>query len=98
MPILGITGKKLAGKSKSPIALSKMKRMKFVAFNGFILISLAIYLYLRASANQIDNTFLLVQIIEFIFGIMNLILIGLNIKAGMKLSGRIKRKTAYNKH
>ncbi len=96
MPILGITGKKLAGKSQNPIVTTKMRRMKFVAFNGIILISLAIYLYFRATNNNIDSTFLYVQIIELLFGAINLTLIGLNIKAGMKLSGRIKRNKAHN--
>jgi uncharacterized membrane protein YuzA (DUF378 family) len=96
MPMLGITGKKLAGNSKSPIVATKMKRMKFVAFNGIILVSLAIYLYFRATNNNIDNTFLSIQIIELLFGAINLTLIGLNIKAGRKLSGRKKRNTAHN--
>lgn len=94
MPMLAMTGKKLAGNSKSTIVATKMKRMKFVAFNGVILISLAIYLYFRAVNNNIDSTFLGVQIIELLFGAINLTLLGLNIKAGMKLSGRIKRSTA----
>nr|WP_321413718.1 hypothetical protein [uncultured Allomuricauda sp.] len=97
MPLLGITGKKLAGKSKSPIVTTKMKRMKFIAFNGVILISLAIYLYFRANDNNIDRTFLYVQIIELLFGAINLTLLGLNIQSGMKLSGRIKRNKAHNK-
>ena len=94
MPILGITGKKLAGTSKSPIVIAKMKRMKLVACNGIILISLAVYLYFRALTNTMDRTFLGVQIIELVFGATNLTLLGLNIKDGMKLSGRIKRTTA----
>ena len=96
MPMLGITGKKLAGKSKSPIVATKMKRMKFVALNGIILSSLAVYLYLRAINDNIDSTFLYVQILELLFGAVNLTLIGLNIKAGMKLSGRIKRNSAHH--
>jgi len=96
MPMLGITGKKLAGKSKSPIVATKIKRMKLVALNGIILVSLAIYLYFRATNNNIDNTFLSIQIIELLFGAINLTLIGLNIKAGMKLSGRKKRNIAHN--
>ena len=93
MPMLAITGKKLAGKSKSPIITTKLKRMKFVTFNGIILISLAVYLYFRAINNNIDGTFLCVQIIEILFGAINLTLLGLNIKAGMKLSGSIQRNT-----
>ena len=94
--MLAITGKKLAGNSKSPIVATKMKRMKFVTLNGVVLISLAIYLYFRAMNNNIDSTFLCVQIIELLFGAINLTLLGLNIKAGMKLSGRIKRNSAHN--
>tara|TARA_R110002020_G_scaffold150915_2_gene327799 strand:+ start:716 stop:1186 length:471 start_codon:yes stop_codon:yes gene_type:complete len=97
MPMLGITGKKLAGSSKSPIVVTKMKRMKFVAFNGIILISLAVYLYFRANENNIDSTFLGVQIIELLFGAINLTMLGLNIKDGMLLSGRIKRNTAQHR-
>ena len=97
MPMLGITGKKLAGNSNSPIVATKIKRMKFVAFNGIILISLAVYLYYRANYNNIDSTFLGVQIIELLFGAINLILLGLNIKGGMQLSGKIKRNTAHHR-
>lgn len=88
MPTLGITGNKLAKKSKSPIVALKMKRMKWVAINGIILVLLAVYLYFRATNNQIDQTFLFVQITELVFGTINLTLIGLNIRAGRKLSGK----------
>lgn len=38
MPTLKITGDKLEGKSKSPLVLAKIKRMKLVLMNGMILI------------------------------------------------------------
>ncbi len=90
MPTLKITGDKLAGKSKSPLVLAKIKRMKLVLVNGMILISLAIFLYYRSHYQQIDNVFLIAQITEFAFGLFNLSLIFMNAKAGMQLSGKLK--------
>ena len=91
MPILGLSGKKLAGNSKNPVIVQKMKRMKLVALNGVLLISLAIYLYYHAVYKTIDTTFLYVQIAELLIGGINLSLIGLNIRAGMQLSGRLTK-------
>lgn len=90
MPILKLTGDKLAGKSKSPLIALKAKRMKFVLVNGMMLISLAIFLYYRSHYQQIDDIFLIAQIAEFAFGLANLTLIALNAKDGFQLSGRTK--------
>ncbi|MGB0882966.1 MAG: hypothetical protein ACPGSO_08420 [Vicingaceae bacterium] len=92
MPTLMISGKKLGGKSKSPIVLKKMNRMNFVSLNGVVLISLVIYLYYHATYKTIDNTFLFIQIAELCFGAANLSLIASNIYLGMKLSGRKRKK------
>lgn len=48
MPVLGITGNKLAGKSQNQIVLAKRKRMRFVFVNGLGLIALACFLYYRS--------------------------------------------------
>lgn len=87
MPMLAISGKKLAGNSKNPIVSKKMTRMKFIAFNGMVLITLAIYLYYHAIYKIIDSTFLYVQILELLIGTVNLGLILMNINSGLKLSG-----------
>ncbi|UZR99469.1 hypothetical protein [Chondrinema litorale] len=92
MPTLGISGNKLAGKSTNQEVLQKQKRMKLIVFNGIVLISLASFLYYRVSFKEIDVVFFYVQMAEFAFGIGNLVLIGLNIKSGMKLSGRLKKQ------
>ncbi len=93
MPMLALSGKKLAGNSKHPIVADKMKRMKLIALNGVILISLAIYLYYHANYKTVDRTFLYVQIAELVIGALNLGLIGLNINAGLKLSGRRRKNS-----
>jgi uncharacterized membrane protein len=92
MPALGATGNKLAGKSQNPIVLVKQKRMKFIFVNGITLISLACFLYYRSHYHTIDGLFLAAQVGEFVLGLTNLVLIGLNIKSGLQLSGRIKKK------
>ena len=91
MPALGATGNILAGKSQNPIVLAKKRRMKFVFVNGLTLISLACFLYYRSHYQTIDGVFLAAQIAEFVLGLTNLTLIGLNIKSGFQLSGRLKR-------
>ena len=91
MPSLAITGNKLAGKSKNPIVIQKSRRMKFIMLNGFVLVFLAIYLYYRSHYQEIDNTFFVLQLTEFAFGLTNLTLIGLNARSGMQLSGKLKK-------
>jgi len=90
MPIAAITGKKLAGKSSAPVIKSKNNRVKFIAANGVFLTILAITLYLRATRNQIDETFLIIQFIEFGFGLFNMILLGMMIRDGRTLTGKNK--------
>jgi hypothetical protein len=72
--------------------ISKRKRMKFVFVNGMGLITLACFLYYRSHYQTIDSTFLVAQVAEFVLGLINLALIGLNIKSGFQLSGRIKKQ------
>lgn len=91
MPILGITGNKLANKSQSPMVNGKRRRMKFIAVNGLILIFLASLLYYRSHYLAIDNMFLAIQFGELAFGFTNLLLIGMNIRDGLQLSGRLKK-------
>ncbi len=90
MASLNFSGRKLAtGLNNSMIAV-KQKRMKFVLINGIFLTFIAAFLYHRAFYVGIDKTFFAAQIVEFILGLTNLLLIALNAKDGFRLSGRIK--------
>lgn len=91
MPMLKITGDKLAGKSTNPIILAKKKRMKLMIVNGIGLITLAVFLYYRSHFQEIDRVFLVAQLAEFGFGLGNLTLIALNARSGLQLSGKLKR-------
>lgn len=57
MLTVGITGNKLAGKSKNRLVLTKQKRMKFILLNGVCLIGLACFLYYRSHYGTIDGIF-----------------------------------------
>lgn len=92
MPTLAISGNKLANHSRHPDVLQKQRRMKFIIINGMLLITLAVFLYYRANYHAIDNSFLIAQLAEFAFGFSNLVLISMNIKTGLKLSGRFNKR------
>jgi hypothetical protein len=91
MPALGISGVKLAGKSKNPLVITKLKRMKIIGLNGILLILLALFLFYRIKNHGMDTLFLMAQVVELLLGGINLILIGLNLKAGLELSGKLKK-------
>lgn len=93
MPTLALSGKKLAGNSTNPLIVQKMNRMKIIALNGMLLVSLAIYLYYHTRYQAIDRTFLYVQLVELLLGATNLSLIFMNTKAGLQLSGRWRKSS-----
>ena len=92
MPILAISGNKLAGNSKNKVIQQKKRRMKVIMGNGFLLVSLAVYLYYHVSFKSINFLFYLLQIVELSLGLANLVLMVLNIRSGFMLSGRFSGK------
>jgi hypothetical protein len=86
MPVAVITGRKLAGQFTSTVVGRKLNRMKLIAANAAILVTLAILLYNRAIGDEIDQTFLVLQIVELAFGLLNVVLLILMIKDGRILN------------
>lgn len=85
MAIAGITGSKLAPKANKGVLGAKKKRMPFIAANGMlVLLPCATYLHTLASKGQFDHTFYWIQGIEFVAGFINLTLMGLNIRDGLR--------------
>ena len=83
----------LAGKRKGGLIDKKKKRMPFIAANGIlILIPAAVYLNHLASNGIFDTLFYSIQALELVAGATNLFLMSLNIRDGMKLSGRHRSK------
>ncbi|WP_240008012.1 hypothetical protein [Pseudaquidulcibacter saccharophilus] len=87
--ITAVTGFKIAKKMRGPIIENKKKRMPFIGLNGaIVLLPLAIILFmysnetiLKGQEGMVDT----LRLIELIFGAINIILISLNIKDGLKL-------------
>jgi ferredoxin-NADP reductase len=92
LAIAGGSGFFLAGSAKAGLVGAKAKRMPFIAVNGvLILIPAALFLASKARVGAFDAMFYAVQAIELIAGATNLALLGLNLRDGLKLTGRLQR-------
>lgn len=91
LAITGFTGLRMAGASADPAIVGKKRRMPFIAGNGLlVLVPSAIYLAVLASRGAFGTVFYAVQAIELIAGAVNLTLMALNMRDGLRLSGRLK--------
>ena len=92
VPAIALTGGSGLYLSKSRsgrLVEAKKKRMPFIAANGLlVLVPCAIFLSQRAAADAFDTTFYAVQALELLAGAVNLTLMGLNIRDGIRMSGR----------
>ena len=87
----GGTGFALAKNRTGRLVQVKQKRMPFIGANGvLILIPCAIFLDRWASAGSFDTMFYVVQGIELVVGAINIALMSMNIRDGLKLSGRFR--------
>ena len=69
--------------------------MPVIAFNGLlILVPSAFFLAYKAGSGDFDTSFYAVQALELVAGAVNLSLIGLNIRDGLRLSGRLRRSNS----
>ncbi len=92
MAIVGASGMSLGGKRQDRLSLAKKKRMPFIAANGLlILVPAAFYLEFKAASGAFDTSFYAVQFLELLAGFTNLAMMGLNIRDGLTLTGRIGR-------
>ncbi|MGD2119702.1 MAG: hypothetical protein PVG66_15195 [Chromatiales bacterium] len=100
IPAIALTGGSgfwLARSRSGKLLRQKQKRMPFIGANGvLVLIPCAIVLDRWASAGSLDATFYTVQGIELIAGAINLILMGLNMRDGLRMSGRLRSSIPMN--
>ncbi len=88
--LTGASGFRLAGQSSEPRIARKRRRMPFIAGNGLlILIPAALYLATLASRGDFGGAFYAVQAIELVAGAVNLALMSLNARDGLRLTGRL---------
>lgn len=85
----GITANKLYPNAVMGIFKVKQMRLKIAAINGMlILLPAAILLARWSESGQFDNLYWTIQILEIIAGLVNLTMIGLNIRDGIRLGRR----------
>lgn len=87
----GGSGLFLSKSRRGRLVDTKKKRMPFIAANGLlVLVPSAIFLNRWATAGTFDTTFYEVQAIELIAGAINLTLMGLNMRDGLRMAGRLR--------
>jgi hypothetical protein len=87
--LTGASGFALARNRSGKLLAAKQKRMPFIAGNGLlILLPAALLLEHWAAAGRFDGMFYTVQAVELLAGAINLTLIGLNIRDGVRLRSR----------
>jgi hypothetical protein len=91
----GVSGFALAKGQRKGLIGAKIKRMPFIAGNGIIiLIPSALFLAAKAGAAEFDASFYAVQALELAAGATNIVLLGLNMRDGLKIAGRLRHRPA----
>ena len=95
MMATGITANKIYRAKPKGIFAAKQTRMKIAAANGLIiLIPAACFLALWSGRGQFDQVYWVVQAVELIAGFTNAVLMGLNIRDGIRLAKKRPAKSA----
>ncbi len=91
----GGSGIALAKGRRGGVIGAKVKRMPLIAANGIlVLIPAALFLASKAGAAEFDTSFYVVQAIELTAGAANITMLGLNMRDGLKMKGRLRRRPA----
>ncbi|MRH90110.1 hypothetical protein GFY24_22145 [Nocardia sp. SYP-A9097] len=95
LALTGASGFRLAGGSTLPVILVKKRRMPFIAANGLlVLIPCAITLDVLAGHDHFGVAFYCVQAVELVAGAINIALMSLNVRDGLRLTGRFGMTTS----
>ncbi len=88
----GLSGMRLGAGRRGKLVDRKHRRMPFIAANGLlILVPSALFLSARAQAGLFDATFYAVQALELIAGAANIVLLGLNMRDGLRMTAGRRR-------
>lgn len=94
VPFMAATGGSgfALGKTRKGLLLDqKKKRMAIIGANGLlVMIPAAIFLNGKAAAGEFDELFYAVQVVELVVGIVQLTLMGMNFRDGLKLAGKLR--------
>jgi hypothetical protein len=90
----GGSGFALAKGRRAGLVGAKVKRMPIIAANGIVvLIPSALFLAYKAGHAEFDSVFYTVQALELVAGAANIGLLGLNMRDGLKMTGRLRRRS-----
>lgn len=94
VPFMAATGGSgfALGKTRKGYLLDrKKKRMAIIGANGLlVMIPVAIFLNGKAAAGEFDTLFYAVQAVELIVGVVQLTLMSMNFRDGLKLAGKLR--------
>lgn len=91
MAATGASGFALSRGRRGNLVDVKKRRMQVVAANGLlVLLPCAIMLARMANAGRFDTWFYVIQSAELIAGATNIVLLTLNMRDGLRLSGRFR--------
>lgn len=98
LAITGASGFRLGKTWRGKVVTRKRKRMPIIAVNGLlVLIPSALYLSIKAQAGAFDTGFYVIQALELIAGAANITLLALNMRDGLRLSGKLPRRPALGR-
>ena len=96
--LAGASGFALAKSRTGKLVQTKKKRMPFIGANGvLVLIPSAVFLDRWASTGTFDTSFYVLQGIELLAGAVNLILMSMNMRDGLRMSGRFRLSASTNR-
>lgn len=94
MAATGGSGFALGKARKGWLLDQKKKRMAIIGANGLlVMIPAAIFLNSKAAAGEFDALFYAVQAVELIVGVVQITLMGMNFRDGLKLAGKLRRSS-----
>ena len=89
----GITGQLLVRNARGLLVRRKLVRMRLAAANGvLVLVPSVLYLGTTASPDALGTTFYAVQVVELLAGACNIVLLALNARDGLRLTGRVSTR------
>ena len=94
----GGSGAALAAGRKGGRLDAKRRRMAIAAANGLlVLVPAALFLAWKAGLGEFDALFYGVQILELAAGALNILLLGLNLRDGLAMTGRLRRRSPQSR-
>ncbi len=88
----GGTGFNLSQRRRPKLITTKIRRTAVCAANGLlVLVPSALFLASKAQAGELGSVFYAVQALELCAGAVNITLLGLNMRDGFRMKGRVRR-------